>query len=271
MFSNLNKMMHNKSLKISNYQISDPNLGSKKHQEDYIISIPDLLNDKHYSLYIILDGHGGPKTSLCVSKIYPKLLAEGFTKHNKKSLSIKEYIKLSLTAMDALLKKHKVSCGTTFCGVLLDNFQKKIFGINIGDSTSMRFLLNKDFDNIEEMNVKHDLDNVKEKERLEKDGIKLFKGRIGGMLKLTRSLGDFKFREYGIISEPDIKEFDFEKDSIILIGSDGIFDFVKKEDIRDMLLDGNINCKEIGDELVNKAIKEGSNDNISLIVLYFHE
>lgn len=270
MFTHLTKIMENQSLKISHYQTAIPNPNSKIPQEDFIISIPDLLSDKHYSLHIVVSGHGGPQSALCVSKIYPKLLSEGFMKENKKNISIKEYIKLSLKGMDALLKKYKVGCGTSFSGILIDNFQKKIFSINLGDSTQMRFLINKDFDNIEIMNEKHNLDNLKEKERFEKNKIEILQGRVGGMLKVTRALGDFYFRQHGVISEPDIREFEFEKDSIILIGSYGVFDFVKKETIRDLLLDGDIICKEIGDDVVNTAVKNGSNHNISLIVLHFH-
>lgn len=71
----------------------------------------------------------------------------------------------------------------------------------------------------------HKLSNKKEEKRInETSGGLIINNRIGGNLMVTWCLGDFDMKKYGLISSPEIKEFFIDKNSIIVVASDGIWD-----------------------------------------------
>ncbi len=65
----------------------------------------------------------------------------------------------------------------------------------------------------------------------------MFKDKKYPGLSITRSLGDFEAESLGILSIPDIKEFDIdeEKAKIIIIGTNGIWEFLTNEKIMDIV------------------------------------
>lgn len=51
-------------------------------------------------------------------------------------------------------------------------------------------------------------------------------------LAMTRSFGDRVAATVGVVSEPEIKEFDFhEEDKFMLIASDGVWEFIESTDV----------------------------------------
>ena len=50
--------------------------------------------------------------------------------------------------------------------------------------------------------------------------------RLGGNLLVTRALGDFDMKKFGLIGEPDIKEYTISTNLFIAIASDGIWDTI---------------------------------------------
>ena len=102
--------------------------------------------------------------------------------------------------------------------------------------------------------------------------MKVFNGRVFGCLCLTRAFGDTDFKEFGIDCEPYIKKISIKNDHIkyIVIASDGIWDVVNKDKLFEIskgLKDGT--SEEFCNQLVNYSLDNGTNDNISCIVLKF--
>jgi serine/threonine protein phosphatase PrpC len=57
-------------------------------------------------------------------------------------------------------------------------------------------------------------------------------------LAMTRSFGDRVAATVGVISEPEIKEFDFdENDKFMIIASDGIWEFISSQECVDIIKD----------------------------------
>lgn len=56
-------------------------------------------------------------------------------------------------------------------------------------------------------------------------------------LTITRSLRDFEAECLGILSIPDVKEFDIDEENtkIIVIGTNGIWEFLSNEKIMDII------------------------------------
>ena len=129
-------------------------------------------------------------------------------------------------------------------------------------------------DNNSQLTEDHNCKNKIEVEMIKKRGAKVFNGRVFGCLSLTRAFGDIDFKEYGISCEPNIKKVFINKNNIkyIVIASDGIWDIVDDKQL--LLIEKGLkigNAEEFCNNLVKYSLSEGSNDNISCIVLKFGE
>ena len=145
---------------------------------------------------------------------------------------------------------------------------------------------------VEELSIDHKPENKEEKERiLEKGGIvsqsengKLddgpyrvwVKGENYPGISMSRSLGDEVAESVGVISDPDfiVKNIN-DNYKYIVSGSDGLFEFMKNEDIMDIInpffLVGDVEgaCKELGKRAAeewNKLTEE--RDDITFIILF---
>ena len=65
-----------------------------------------------------------------------------------------------------------------------------------------------------------------------------FKNKKYPGLSITRSFGDFESDELGVISIPDVKEYDIdeEKIKIIVFGTDGVWKFLTNDKIMNIVL-----------------------------------
>jgi serine/threonine protein phosphatase PrpC len=145
---------------------------------------------------------------------------------------------------------------------------------------------------VEELSIDHKPENKEEKERiLEKGGIvsqsengKLddgpyrvwVKGENYPGISMSRSLGDEVAESVGVISDPDfiVKNIN-DNYKYIVSGSDGLFEFMKNEDIMDIInpffFVGDVEgaCKELGKRAAeewNKLTEE--RDDITFIILF---
>ena len=94
-------------------------------------------------------------------------------------------------------------------------------------------------------------------------------------LAMSRSLGDFVAKNYGVTCEDDIIDVNLSKDDMaIVIGSDGVWDQMSNEDIRDIIVKYYKGKKS--EDAVNEIVFESRKrfeskgdyiDDISAIVL----
>ena len=125
----------------------------------------------------------------------------------------------------------------------------KIISTNLGDSK----IISISMDNkIKELNIIHTPNNPDEKNRIINNGGVInridwsnvgplriwYKNKRYPGLSITRSFGDFESDDLGVISEPDLKEYDIdeEKIKIIVFGTDGIWKFLTNDKIMDIVL-----------------------------------
>ena len=166
----------------------------------------------------------------------------------------------------------------------------KIISCNLGNTKSILITEDKI---IKELNICHTPCIKEERIRIEKNGGKIdridwlkvgplrvwFKEKKYPGLTITRSLGDFEAESLGILSIPDIKEFDIDEErvKIVIIGTNGIWEFLTNDKIMDTAwgfydyddAEGAAN-KII--ELAGKLWKIKNPNNIpdlTVIVLYF--
>ena len=276
--TNQEKKVINEEINYKNFSvISIPgkNFGVKKTNQDTPVASFGINGIQGFNIFGVLDGHG--TNGHYVSKYLGKYLVNNISR-NKDILSclnleqIYQVIKKSnydmlinifLKADTALSKQNfDVSFSGTTC-VLVIQIGKKIICANVGDSRAILVYdnSNKNSQKTSIYNLSHDFkpDLPEEKKRIYKmggmveqmkdmNGMKAGPPRVWGVgksypgLAMSRSLGDFKGKKYGIISLPEIIEVNLDENvKYIVVCSDGVWEFLSNE-----------NVMEIGNEFYEK-------------------
>ena len=287
--------------------------GFKKINQDRIIIYLNIGNIDGFNLFGILDGHGAHGhlvSDFCRYYFIKKMdeYAEKCKLENKSNPN-DIYIELKETKFKFLidcfnnadlemLEKKSFDCnlsGTT-CNIVIQ-LNKYLICANVGNSRSILIYDNDTTTNqgICPLSIDHTPDLPGEYQRIiQSGGITnkykyengiidnntriFFPGQNLPGIALSRALGDLMAKRCGVIREPDIKVFKLNHNSkYLLIYSDGIWKYLKNEEIRDL---GNIYIpkEEIGhfcENLVRKAVinweeKDIIRDDISVICVFFN-
>lgn len=219
-----------------------------------------------------------------INKIYNKL------KSNNYSEIYSSYKKLD----DELHTKYSNSnfchlSGSTSLIVFLFNSKNcnKIITSNLGDS---KIILISQTNTIKELNTLHTLNNTEEKNRILEHGGVISRLTVGPLriwyknkkypgLSITRSLGDFESDSLGVISIPEVKEYDLDEEQIkiLVFGTDGVWKFLTNDKIMDIVLPYYLQNDAEG---ATQKIKETANNiwniknpkgiaDITVFVLFF--
>jgi len=229
----------------------------------------------------VFDGHGGKTVSKFLSSTIPKYFSKKIDNivytNTKNSSKLFNYV--FNDTQEKLIKKHPKAvnwCGSTaLCGIIANHnkYDKKILWIaNVGDSRAV--LCNSKNEPVQ-LSTDHKPNSKSEKSRIEQLGGKIkFDGsdwRIKD-LSLSRAFGDTDATPY-VTHHPEIYKYTLNKnDKFIIFACDGLWDVMSNKKVTDYVLNlmnknftGNYSKK-----LAEKAIKEGSTDNVTAIVLFLH-
>ena len=118
----------------------------------------------------------------------------------------------------------------------------------------------------------HRTDDPEEVRRIERSGGFLFKGRVLGVLAVTRSLGDHCMKEY-VIATPYTQETTIQKDaqddeSFVILACDGLWDVMSDQEAVDFVLQYKEEKERVARYLVKEALRKGSTDNITVSVAW---
>ncbi|KAL0459488.1 UNVERIFIED_CONTAM: putative inactive protein kinase [Sesamum latifolium] len=145
-------------------------------------------------------------------------------------------------------------------------------------SNGWTFLIAKELTN------DHHPDRDDEKSRVESAGghISEWAGvaRVNGQLAVSRAIGDIHFKSFGVISVPEVTDWQplTANDSYVIAASDGVFEKLNPQDICDMLWEPlshftrppelNSSCSySLADCIVNTAFERGSMDNLAAVMI----
>ncbi|KAI3979807.1 hypothetical protein MKX01_013902 [Papaver californicum] len=137
---------------------------------------------------------------------------------------------------------------------------------------------------VKELTTDHHPDRDDERSRVEAAGgyVVEWNGvyRVNGELAVSRAIGDVSFKSYGVISAPEVTDWQplTINDSYLVAASDGVFEKMTTQDICDLLsgvhMQGGENPEIISscmyswaDCIVNTAFEEGSMDNLAAVVV----
>ena len=235
----------------SNYKYSeylDQNAEFCDYMEDCAVSINNFNKESYRHLFCIFDGHGGNITAkLCVKKfpeIFRKCLLES-------PFDYEMALKKSFYLMDKEIEKLKaLEVGNTATVVFINN--KLLYCANVGDSSCALLGKTNEFITTEDKCT-----NKKEIKR----------GRLGGILAVSRGLGDFDLKSKGLICEPHIiKRLIDHNLNYCVLASDGVWDVLNPDEVA-KIAEKNKKIDNLARIIVETAIDRGSEDNISCIVV----
>ena len=299
----------------------------RNYNEDRVSIIVNMNKPRGYykriwprvSFFGIFDGHGGETCSEYLRDNLHDLLC-----HNNEFFpeNIPSSIKLAFQKAEknflekyAINEKKEMKDKSGSCALILVLVDNKIYIANVGDSRCLLSMNNgKKFI---EVTKDHKPNSPEEKKRIESFGGKIYqtetlikksskleiigKKLVGpyrvspGGLSVSRTIGDIeaKLEKYGgnpnvVISEPDIFEYDLDKDDIdfFILGCDGIFDQLTSDEVINcvwMVYNNKDNtlitqCKDIhkqsgiiADLIMKSALARKSFDNVTCLFISFKE
>ena len=248
---------------ISNVQVKATSVsykGLRSQNEDQF----DINTSNSPNLYAIYDGHGGEEVSSFLKTNLPKHFKNQSLPIKKKNVyNIFDNLQKELITKN---KKIAEEVGSTCLCVLQD--KNKLNIINCGDCRCI-ISTNKKAQQItvdhkpNELNERKRLLKIKGKEKLYLDEDIW---RIGP-LSVSRSFGDTDTAPY-IIQKPDIFTHTITKnDDFMVIACDGLWDVMSNQEVVNFVRNNPSNTvRKLGSE----ALRKGTTDNISIILLEFN-
>lgn len=239
----------------------------------------NIILTKDVNMYAIYDGHGGTFTSKFLSKYLPMYLLNNLEIpiKKKKIINVFNHIQKILVKK---YNKHATETGST-CLICLEYFfnnKKLISIINLGDSRGVicrnncAIPLSKD----------HKPSWPEEKYRIEKLNGKIYLDKYDDWrihdLSVSRAFGDIYAHPH-VCQTPDIFNYLISpKDKFVVLACDGLWDVLSNQDVINYILYNCYNDSlsertnkdiDISKKLAEYAIKKGSTDNISIIIIFF--
>jgi serine/threonine protein phosphatase PrpC len=108
-----------------------------------------------------------------------------------------------------------------------------------------------------------------EAERIHRAGGGVFKGRVNGVLAVSRALGDMSLKS-AVISTPDVVELQLSpQDCCLLLATDGLWDFVDEHDVYKLLSSDSAthSMSNLAKLLADMAVDRGATDDISVVLI----
>ena len=314
-FLNFEKLKENKIIFEGFSAPGSTNNIQKINQDTYMI-LSSINNSKNILIFGVFDGHGkygdiisnevrdyfieyfnnscklndeNDSEEIKIQNFYNKIIDNNY----KEIFNIFNNLNTKLHEKN-LQNGFYENSGTTTHIIILINETKtqnyKIISINLGDSNS---ILITNENKIIQLNTCHIPENEEEKIRILKNGGEIsrvdwanygpqriwFKGEKYPGLSVTRSFGDFISESLGVNSIPEIKEYNFSytKCKMIVMSTDGIWEFLNYENANNLLnnyyVENDIHggVKKIID--VSKKLWQIKNpkyiDDLTTIIIFF--
>jgi len=253
--------------------------GQNEDKHNIILNIEGIKKDiANINFYSIYDGHGGKYVSKYLSETLYKYF---LTKKTPYPLT-KNYVYEVYNKIQNNLKKTNNANRTGSTGLVVINFRHNgenyLNILNTGDS---RCVLCRD--NIAIPLTKDHKPHWPE----EKTRIELLNGKITfdgydwriNDLSVSRAFGDVDSTPF-LTHIPDIFRYKLDKnDKFFVLACDGLWDVMSNQDVVNFIINNSYDLKtntrinkntNIAKLLAEFALKKGSSDNISIIIVFIH-
>lgn len=116
----------------------------------------------------------------------------------------------------------------------------------------------------------HRVDDPLEVARIEQAGGFIFKGRVLGVLAVTRSLGDYLLKDF-VVAHPDIQQrrLDLSREpTFLIVACDGLWDVLTDQEAVNLVLHWDGEKEDAAKYLVRESLRRGSTDNVTVVVAW---
>ncbi|KAJ4887891.1 putative protein phosphatase 2C 71 [Raphanus sativus] len=242
--------------------------GKRSSMEDFFETRIDGIDGEIVGLFGVFDGHGGAAAAEYLKRhLFSNLITHPNFITDTKSAIADAYNHTDSELLKSENNNHTIDAGSTASTAILVG--DRLLVANVGDSRAVicragnAFAVSRD----------HKPDQSDERERIENaGGFVMWAGtwRVGGILAVSRSFGDRLLKEY-VIADPEIQEEKID-DSLefLILASDGLWDVFSNEEAVAVVKEVE-EPEESAKKLVGEAIKRGSADNITCVVVRFLE
>ncbi|CAI0437779.1 unnamed protein product [Linum tenue] len=228
--------------------------------EDTHFLKPNFCNENFIHFFGIFDGHRGGAAAEFSAKALPGFLHHPATISNSPGDAlIESFIKTDVAFSRKNTQKDWHPGCTAMASLIVGN---RLFVANAGDCRTVlcragnAFPLTKD----------HTASDPEERERVVNAGDTWRVGRAA--LQVTRSIGDDDLKP-AVTAEPEVTETNLtEEDEFLVMASDGLWDCVKNDDVVSIVRDTVKEPTMCSKRLATEAAERGSNDNITVIVVF---
>ncbi|XP_022090343.1 integrin-linked kinase-associated serine/threonine phosphatase 2C-like isoform X1 [Acanthaster planci] len=241
--------------------------------------------------FAVFDGHSGARASQHAAQTLHQNLFGKFPKtdtgHNDKEIKrcLLDTFKLTDEAFlkQASAQKPVWKDGSTAVCVMAVN--NVLYIANLGDSKAMLCRFNEQTQKLSliPLSKEHNPTMYEERMRIQKAGGTVKDGRVQGILEVSRSIGDGRFKHCGVSCVPDIKKCQLaDSDRYLLLSCDGLWKGFSSDTalqfIQNVLEDKTIKPapgKALDEtkyelacsKLASEAIRRGSSDNVTVVLV----
>ena len=262
-------------------------------EDSHLVAL-DLGTNKDTHIFGVFDGHGGIEVAEYVKNHFVEIFINNskYLKGDIKSALKETFLTLdnnlqSIEAMKELTHSHEIfvktynlndneninnndmensdyidniayNIGCT-CNILVI-YKNILYFANAGDSRSV---LLKNKGEVNSMSIDHKPELPNEFNRIKKAGGRIIEGRVNGLLNLSRSIGDFQFKnrkdlkqeEQIVTCNPDILfENRSKNDDFVIMGCDGIWECISNTGISEYIYDKENNINNGNNSNKNKEL-----------------
>lgn len=241
----------------------DRNARFRRSMEDEHVIVDGFGGVPQQGYFAIYDGHGGRGAVDFTAKNLHKNLSELLESHPE--TDPEEAIKQAYLITDKQMGDTQIQfSGTTAISTLIrvENGTRKLYAANAGDARAVICRNGK----AERLSYDHKGSDEAETKRIIDAGGFVVLNRVNGILAVTRSLGDHAMKDY-VIGKPHQVNITLDAtDTHLILACDGLWDVTSDQEAIDLILPEN-DAQKMSDKLLLHALKNGSTDNISVMVV----
>ena len=236
----------------------DVNSQFRTEMQDVIVIDDAFGPDGLRTLCCVFDGHGGARASEIAAEFLPRVLAQEVGQRDPKDIFQDAFL-----ASDTVFENEGILYhGTTAMCVMLEKYGSTML-LHLGSVGDSRAVLSSRGRAIDLAPV-HTPASEDEVSRIQREGGFLARGKVNGMVAVTRSLGDLVMKSI-IISDPFTRTEVLTADNdCIVIACDGVWDVIHPQSAIDTCI-RSPDAKSAAQAILKAALELGSTDNLSVI------
>jgi len=242
----------------------DRNARYRRSMEDEHVIIDGFGGHADQGYFAIYDGHGGRGAVDFTAKNLHKNLQDIL--EGNPDMDPSEALRQSYLMTDKQMGETQIQfSGTTSISALIRTTKdgsRKLYSANAGDARSVLCRNGT----AERLSYDHKGSDEGETKRIIDAGGFVVVNRVNGILAVTRSLGDHAMKDY-VIGDPFLTTTTLDpSDTHLILACDGLWDVINDQDAIDLILPEN-DAQKMSEKLLLHALRNGSTDNISVMVV----